>query len=89
MCRYVISYGIYILIGDVSPATSGRLQIALMCRFCVMFGSQFHDNCSIDFETVDSIGNGDNLCALLALLQVIRVFASFASSEPIVDRLRI
>ena len=53
----------------MSPATSSPPQIASMCRFLVMFSSQFFDNRLTDFEKVDSFENNDSS----ALFCVVRV----------------
>ena len=53
-----------------SQSISRRQQIAQMCQFWVMFGSQFLDNGLTDFETVPCfINNGST--SSLAVVQVV------------------
>ena len=48
---------IYILTGNDVINYSGRQQIVQTCKFWVMFGSRFLDNCSTDYEKIYSFGN--------------------------------
>ena len=57
----------------LSPATCVRLQIALVCRYLVMFRSHFLDSHLSDFQKVRSVGKGNSNAHIAHVIDVFDV----------------
>ena len=77
ICDNIYHDSLYIWTGNDVITTSSRKKIVQKCKFWVMFGSRFLDNCSTDTERFYSFGNCDSSAPFL-LLQSVRHFCSLA-----------